>query len=306
MIVHPPSRSPWRMLFTLKGSIVPVIWKRVLAMMMLAAGVVLLAHDLPHTSLALSAAPLTLIGLTLAIFLGFRNSIAYERWWEARTMWGELLNVVRNLARQTQTLLSDAPPLERRVLVHRLVGFAHALRHLLRGTDPAADLVAWLPAEEAAALTSSPNPANAVLGIIGKHYAEQHRAGRLDSILLASIDAQITRMSYVLGGCERIRSTPIPFAYILLLHRTVYMYCLLLPFCLVDSVGWLTPLMVGILSYTFFGLDALGEQIEDPFDRLPNDLALDTICRGIEISLADLLGDSELQAPLSATDGVLL
>lgn len=306
MIVHPSSRSPWRMLFTLRGSIVPVIWKRVLAMMVLAAGVVLLAHDLPHASLALSAAPLTLIGLTLAIFLGFRNSIAYERWWEARTMWGELLIVVRNLARQTQSLLLDVPLPQRRVLVHRLVAFAHALRHLLRGTEPTADLAKWLPAEEAAALAASPNPPNALLGLIGTHYAAQQRAGQLDSILLASIDAQITRMSYVLGGCERIRSTPIPFAYILLLHRTVYVYCLLLPFCLVDSVGWLTPLMVGILSYTFFGLDALGEQIEDPFDRLPNDLALDTLCRGMEISLTELLGDSELPTPLSATDSVLL
>lgn len=306
MIVHPSSRSPWRMLFTLRGSIVPVIWKRVLAMMVLAAGVVLLARDLPHASLALSAAPLTLIGLTLAIFLGFRNSIAYERWWEARTMWGELLIVVRNLARQTQSLLIDVPLPQRRVLVYRLVAFAHALRHLLRGTEPTADLANWLPAEEAAALAASPNPPNALLGLIGAQYAAQQRAGRLDSILLASIDAQITRMSYVLGGCERIRSTPIPFAYILLLHRTVYVYCLLLPFCLVDSVGWLTPLMVGILSYTFFGLDALGEQIEDPFDRLPNDLALDTLCRSMEISLIELLGDSELPAPLSATDSVLL
>ncbi|MDE3210520.1 MAG: bestrophin family protein [Pseudomonadota bacterium] len=305
MIVHPPSRSPWRMLFTLKGSIVPVIWRRVLAMMALATAVVVLAHDLPHDSLALGAAPLTLIGLTLAIFLGFRNSIAYERWWEARTMWGELLNVVRNLARQTQSLLERAPAAQRRVLVHRLVGFAHALRHQLRGTDPAAELARWLPAEEAAALAASPNPPNALLGLIGKHYAAQHREGRLDSILLASIDAQITRMSYVLGGCERIRGTPIPFAYILLLHRTVYVYCLLLPFCLVDSVGWLTPLMVGILSYTFFGLDALGEQIEDPFDRLPNDLPLDSLCRNIEISLAELLGDGELPPPLVPVDGVL-
>jgi putative membrane protein len=110
----------------------------------------------------------------------------------------------------------------------------------------------------------------------------------------------------VLGGCERIHGTPIPFAYILLLHRTVYMYCLLLPFCLVGSVGWATPLMVGVLAYTFFGLDALGDQIESPFERLPNDLALDAICRTIEISLGALLGEQDLPEPLQPVDGVLL
>jgi putative membrane protein len=109
-----------------------------------------------------------------------------------------------------------------------------------------------------------------------------------------------------LGGCERIHGTPIPFAYILLLHRTVYVYCLLLPFCLIGSVGWVTPLMVGVLSYTFFGLDALGDQIENPFDRLPNDLPLDAMCRAIEIGLGELLGEHDLPSPLQPVDGVLL
>jgi putative membrane protein len=145
-----------------------------------------------------------------------------------------------------------------------------------------------------------------LLGLISQGYAQLYRERRLDSILLADIDAQVTRLSYVLGGCERIQGTPIPFAYILLLHRTVYMYCLLLPFCLIGSVGWVTPLMVGVLSYTFFGLDALGDQIENPFDRLPNDLPLDAMCRTIEIGLGELLGQRELPVSLQPVDGVLL
>uniref|UniRef100_UPI00066FF29B bestrophin family protein n=1 Tax=Frateuria defendens TaxID=2219559 RepID=UPI00066FF29B len=254
----------------------------------------------------LGAAPLTLMGLTLAIFLGFRNSVAYQRWWEARTLWGELLIVLRNLARQTQSLAADAPAPARRVLVHRLIAYAHALRHQLRGSDPRPGFARWLPPDEAAALERSPNPPNALLGRLGRAYAQLRREGHLDSILLADIDAQLSRLSYVLGGCERIRGTPIPFAYILMLHRTVYVYCLLLPFCLVGTMGWFTPVMVAVLAYTFFGLDALGDQIEDPFDRLPNDLALDAICRTVEISLGELLGDAELPAPLAAEDGVLL
>lgn len=306
MVIHPSHRPLRLMLFTLRGSIVPAIWKRVVGMMVLAVLVVLAERQLPHTGVELGAVPLTLMGLTLAIFLGFRNSVAYQRWWDARTLWGELLNVVRDLARQTCALPDGLPREQQRQLVHRLIAFAHALRHQLRGSAPAPELARWLSPVEAAALSSSPNPPNALLGMIGESYARLRRDGQLDSILLASIDAQITRMSYVLGGCERIQGTPIPFAYILLLHRTVYVYCLLLPFCLVGSVGLVTPLMVGVLAYTFFGLDALGDQIENPFERLPNGLPLDAICRTIEISLGELLGDRDLPEPLQPVDGVLL
>jgi putative membrane protein len=306
MVIHPPHRSLRLMLFTLRGSIIPVIWKRVLGMVLLAVAVVLLEQHLPHTGIELGAIPLTLMGLTLAIFLGFRNTVAYERWWEARTLWGELLIVVRNLGRQTVTLPDGLAEPERERLVHRLIAFAHALRHHLRGTAPGDEVSRWLTPEEAAALVGRPNPPNLLLAMISQGYAQLHRERRLDPMLLANIDAQVTRLSYVLGGCERIQGTPIPFAYILLLHRTVYMYCLLLPFCLIGSVGWVTPLMVGVLSYTFFGLDALGDQIENPFDRLPNDLALDAMCRTVEIGLGELLGQRDLPAPLQPVDGVLL
>jgi putative membrane protein len=306
MFVHPPHRSLRLMLFTLRGSIVPVIWKRVAGMVILAVVVVLLERYLPHTGVELGAVPLTLMGLTLAIFLGFRNTVAYERWWEARTLWGELLIVMRNLARQTISLPDGLSDDEKTRFVHRLIAFSHALRHHLRGTDPGDEVSRWLTPDEAALLAGRPNPPNVLLGLIGRHYAQLQRDGRLDPILLANIDAQVTRLSYVLGGCERIHGTPIPFAYILLLHRTVYVYCLLLPFCLIGSVGWVTPLMVGVLSYTFFGLDALGDQIENPFDRLPNDLPLDAMCRTIEIGLGELLGEHDLPSPLQPVDGVLL
>lgn len=306
MIVRPASRSPWLLLFTLKGSIVSVIWTRVVAMVLLAALVMIVEHRLHLNGAELGALPLTLVGLTLAIFLGFRNSVAYERWWEARTLWGELLIVVRNLTRQTLAFTDDLPDARRRELIHCLVAFAHALRHLLRQSDPTQDLARWLPPGQAASLAGTPNAPNVLLSELGRAYAQLRREGRLDSILLADMDAQLTRLSYVAGGCERIRSTPIPFAYILLLHRTVYTYCLLLPFCLVGSIGWATPFMVGVLSYTFFGLDALGDQIEEPFDLLPNNLPLDALCRNIEISVGELLGDADLPQPLAPKDGVLL
>lgn len=306
MIVRPASLSPWLMLFTLKGSIVSIVWKRVVALMLLSTVVVIAEQRLAVDGGGLGAVPLMLVGLTLAIFLGFRNSVAYERWWEARTLWGELLIVTRNLTRQTLSFPDDITATKQRELAHGIMAFAHALRHQLRKSSPAGDLVRCLGAEKANRYIQSVNPANVLLGDLSHAYAQLRREGKLDSILLADITKQINRLSYIVGGCERIASTPMPFAYILLLHRTVYIYCLLLPFCLVGSLGWVTPVMVGVLSYTFFGLDSLAEQIEEPFGRLPNNLPLDALCRNIEISVGELLGDSDLPAPLEPLDGVLM
>jgi putative membrane protein len=99
-------------------------------------------------------------------------------------------------------------------------------------------------------------------------------------------------------ACERIKNTPIPFSYTLLLHRTAYLYCFLLPFGLVDTIGYLTPFVVAIVAYTFFGLDALGDEIEEPFGLAHNDLPLDAICRTIEIDLRESLGDADIPPPL--------
>ncbi|WP_329743339.1 bestrophin family protein [Dyella sp. A6] len=306
MIVRPRNpNSVFTLLFALKGSIVPVIWPRVLYTMLLSLAVVVADKRGLALHFTLNAAPLTLLGLTLAIFLGFRNNVAYQRWWEARTLWGELVIASRNLARQTLSYMPTLAPAEQAWLVKNIIGFTHVLRHELRGTPADADVRRWLSPDAVADITASKNRPNAVLGMVGTAYADAARAAGVDSILMASMDREIDTLSHVLGGCERIKNTPIPFAYILLLHRTVHVYCFMLPFCLIGPLGWLTPLAVGVMAYTFFGLDAIGEQIEDPFDLLPNDLPLDALCRTVEISLLELLGEADIPDPLHPCNNVL-
>jgi ion channel-forming bestrophin family protein len=306
MIVRPhKTHSVTTLLFAMKGSIVPIIWPRVLYTMLLSLAVVVADREGVAVPFTLNASPLTLLGLTLAIFLGFRNNVAYQRWWEGRTLWGDLVIATRNLTRQTLAFLPGLAGERRQQLIYGSIAFTHALRHHLRGTNPEPDLRRWLPDQACAAVLASPNPPNAVLGLLGEAYAANARAAGIDSMLLAEMDRELNQFSHVLGGCERIKSTPIPFAYILLLHRTVHVYCFMLPFCLIGPLGWLTPLAVGVLAYTFFGLDAIGEQIEDPFDLLPNDLPLDAISRNIEINLRNLLGESEIPPALEPKDFVL-
>jgi putative membrane protein len=124
--------------------------------------------------------------------------------------------------------------------------------------------------------------------------------------MLRATDERLTSLATVLAACERIRNTPLPFAYTLLLHRTAYLYCFLLPFGLVDTIGAMTPLVVAIVSYTFFGLDALGDEIEEPFGDLPNDLPLDAMSRTIEINLREAMGETDLPPPLVPVDYCLM
>ena len=146
----------------------------------------------------------------------------------------------------------------------------------------------------------------ALMRAMGDDLRHCRREGRIDSVLTAQIDNTLSALVGAAAACERIKSAPLPFSYTLLLHRTAYMYCFLLPFGLVDTIGFMTPFVVGIVAYTFFGLDALGDEIEEPFGMQPNDLPLDAICRTIEINLRESLGETNLPVPLQPVNYCLL
>jgi putative membrane protein len=295
--------SGLRLFLILRGSILPSIRNSLAVTTLLAVLVTWTDGQLWHHKITITTIPFTLMGLALAIFLGFRNNAAYDRYWEGRKQWGELVLLSRSLGRQCLTLLDPALPLApgdlRARMVRRAVAHAHALRHKLRGTDGASDVARFLEADEWERARRSSNLPHFLMLEMGADLARAMREGRVDSILMASVDSTLTRMAGTAAACERIKGTPIPFSYTLLLHRTAYLYCFLLPFGLVDSVGALTPLVVAIVAYTFFGLDALGDEIEEPFGTSPNDLPLDALCRTIEIDLRESLGDTDIPPPLA-------
>ena len=254
--------------------------------------------------MTLTTIPFTLMGLALAIFLGFRNSASYDRFWEGRKLWGTLLNTTRNLARQVDAFIQPATAgdgaeqaevatMRRRIALAALA-FAHALRHQLRDSDPTDDLRRLLPPDVTAAVGKLRNLAAGILHGIGEDLRTCLRRGWIAPVLAQEVDHGLSQLVEVLGGCERIQNTPLPFSYSVLLHRTVYIYCYLLPFGLVDKIGALTPVVVGIVAYTFFGLDAIGDEIEEPFGTTANDLPLEALSYGIEISVREVIGDTEL------------
>lgn len=296
MIIRPRPRG-WQLLYIRCGSIVPAIAPRVLAIGGLAVGATLLAEVWhPFAAGGLAVAPFTLLGLVLSIFLSFRNNACHERWWEGRKLWGQLLIEARGFARLANALLPADAALRRRVS-RPLVGFSHALAAQLRGREEIAAAMPWLEPDQLAAFERR-NVPDGLLALVAAELAASLRAGRIDSYLYGRFEAHLHALASVQGACERIAGTPLPFAYTLLLHRCVWLFCVLLPFGLAGTLGWATPVVSMLLAYAFFGLDQVGEELEEPFGLEANDLPLDAMVRTIEIDVLDALGERPLPEPL--------
>ncbi|XYD09739.1 bestrophin family protein [Methylobacterium sp. NMS12] len=286
------------LLFTLRGSILPRVAPKLAGIVAVSCAVVWAEARWPALfPVSAGVTPFTVVGLALSIFLSFRNNACYERWWEARKHWGNLIGEVRNLARALPALL---PEREAALQLRRLSAFAHGLHARLRDLDEAAAVDRTSPGSD----LSGPNPTDSVLAAITRDLAALTRAGRLSDIQFGILEARIEALSGVHTACERLANTPLPFAYTLLVYRTAWLYCLLLPVGLTGSLGWATPIVVALVAYTFFGLDALGDELEEPFGTEPNDLPLDAMVRAVDRIVHHALGEPMPQA--LAPDGYWL
>jgi ion channel-forming bestrophin family protein len=294
MIIRP--HLHWfRMLLAWRGSVLPQLLPRLFLVLVLSF-VAVAAHDhILKLTVNLSTVPFSLIGIALAVFLGFRNSASYDRYWEGRKLWGQMLNETRSLVREALTLPHSADEAGTRERARELAGvlaaLPHALRHQLRNTDPGPDLETRLPrAVFDRVMASRYRPATLLL-CASEWVQRETREGRLDGFAVLAFERNLNGISDVIGGCERIVSTPLPFAYTVMIHRTVYFFCALLPFGLVDSIGALTPIFAVFVAYAFMAHEAIAAQLEDPFGIEDNDLALNMMSTGIEVALHDLLGE---------------
>ncbi|MBC2380954.1 bestrophin [Pseudomonas sp. WS 5106] len=296
MIVR-PKPNLLGILFSLKGSIAKRIALRSLLVTLLASVIVLVETLHPAYFSKVNATPFTLLGLSLSIFMSFRNNACYDRWWEGRKQLGQMIIDVRSLIRETQ-VLSD--PAERAGLLRGLCGFAHGLIARLRVEDEAQAIKPWLEVD-----TNHPNLPDNVLQKVGARFSALAEQGVISEWRYTQLEARLVSLSQVQASCERIKSTPLPFPYTLLLHRTIYLFCILLPFAMAEPLGWLTPVFTAIVSYTFFGLDEIGDDLEDPFGFDENDLPCNAIVRTVEREVLAALGETDLPPVLEPVEYVL-
>ena len=303
-------RPSWAKTVLLGGFALPEIWGRTLFVTGLSSLVTIAYETVPQLRYSLTATPFALIGLPLGIFLGFRNNAAYDRFWEGRKLWGALVNTARTLARQIQTLVV-APAAEaeearafRLDFIHFEIAYFHALRHHLRDNKPWDSLSHVLPAEQVEPLRTHDNIPIFMIEEMARKLLVAREKGWVNPLHVNTFEISFTALCDLQGGCERIKLTPIPYSYTVLLHRIVAFFCLLLPFGLCDSIRYATPLVVLAVSYCFFGLDAVGDELEQPFGLDVNDLPLKAICRTIERNLRESLGE-QLPPAVQPKKGVL-
>ncbi|OCA72526.1 hypothetical protein BBI01_10435 [Chryseobacterium artocarpi] len=282
----------FKMLFVWHGSVLPRLLPRLFILFILALGVVYLRGIIFSFKVPLNPAPLTLFGFVLALFLGFRNNASYERFWEGRKLWGALLNTSRSLTRQALTLKNvQNSSLSVHEFIQLLAAFIFALKHQLRGTDAYDDLKERLNENQLKIVSASKYKPAVIMKLLAEWVQQAKDEGSIDTIQQARFDENFDKLSDIVGGCERIISTPIPYSYRVLLHRTVYIYCFLLPFGLVDSLRWFTPLIVVFVAYTFVAFEAIADEIEEPFGTEANDLALNSMCVMIDETIHEMAGE---------------
>ena len=297
----------WTMLFVWRGSVMKQMLPQLSIVAVLSVVAVWTEGSVSKHKVPLNATPFTLVGVSLALFLGFRNSSAFDRWWEGRKLWGALANTARGLAVEALTMTDDAPGRcteEKREFLNMLVAFIYAMRDQLRG-DVFARSAELLPPSLAAEVDRARYKPFIILRAMGEWISQRQRDEAFGEITMTMMARQLVEFSGILGGCERIASTPVPFSYSVMIHRVVYFYCALLPFGLVDSIEWMTPAVTLVMAYSFIALDSLAAELEMPFGRNENGLALDAIALNIELSIREMSGEPLEKKPLQPVEYVL-
>jgi putative membrane protein len=274
---------------------------------------VVVAYQVMHWNwVALPHIPLSLFGSAIGIIVAFRNQSSYARWWEARTLWGALVNNSRSWARQVTTVmmpLNDAEAVElkecQRRMVYHEIAYVIALRQHLRGLEPWEELTPLLSERELTELRDQKNVPLAIQQQMGAMLRHCQLRGWIDAMHWRALDNNLDDLVDAQGGAERIKNTPMPKQYDYFPQLFVQIYCLLLPLALVTNMGWYTPLGSTLVGFIFLALDKIGRDLEDPFENTIYDVPLTAITTTIEINLRQLLGEKELPQGQKPVHGVL-
>ncbi|MCC5614317.1 hypothetical protein LC605_04330 [Nostoc sp. CHAB 5836] len=273
-----------------KGSVMKVIYRHILWCGAFGFLISLLYHfDVPVSQPILGN---VIPSIVLGLLLVFRTNTAYERFWEGRKCWGSIVNNVRNLARQIWVSVDEISPEDKDkkiTALNLLAAFAVTTKLHLRGEAVNSELEDLMPSTKYIKLKIMNNPPIEVAFWIEDYLQEQYHRNCLNSYQLTSMQELLNNLVDNLGACERILKTPMPLAYAIHLKQLLILYCFLLPFQIVESLGWWTGLIASLVGFTLFGIEAIGLEIENPFGYDANDLQLDAICETMKRNIDDLI-----------------
>lgn len=268
------------------GSVSPKILPRVLVTLLY--GTVVTAV-LPHFShLTLEMTPFEFSGFALGVLLVFRTNAGYDRWWEARKLWGSIVNQSRNLAAQGCGYAHESHGWHHSFL-SLVAAFPHVIKKSLRGESDVTDLSALLTDAQRRELAAAPHMPSWISAEIIKLIDIARQDSLIDGFAFQRIDRERALILDATGACERILKTPMPLIFAIKARRFILIFLLLLPFALVDRIGWITPLVSTLVGYALFSLDQIGLELQNPFSkRNLSHLPLDEVCATIQSNVLAL------------------
>jgi putative membrane protein len=265
--------------------------------------------------IALPFAPIAVMGTALSIFLGFRNSSSYDRWWEARKIWGGIVNTSRTFARQVLSLSAPGSSHEaKRKLIFRHLAWINALRLQLRGQaakgEYAETICSYIPVAEYDAMREAANKTTHLLLLQAHSISAMTKEGVFDDFRHMQLDNTLTELTSLQGQCERIKHTPLPRQYNYFNLVFMHLFVFLLPFGLLESFentalpSLIIPFCMAT-GFVFYIVEGVGRRLEDPFENRITDVPMSALCRTIEIDLKQMLGEANVPQKLEPVDGFL-
>jgi putative membrane protein len=293
-------------------------WPRILAAVLIVVAVELAYDWFNFARPVFSYAAAGIVATALSIFIVFRVNESYARWWEARTLWGGIVNSSRSLARQATTLVvprsddaSERAEVDglRRELVHRQIAWVNALRLALRREEEWEQLEPFVEASELERLRRLANKPAQLLQTQSERIAEALRDGRLSEFGRLMLDGTLATLLDYQGGCERIKNTAFPDRVSFFNQILAWGVAILIPLSVIKPdhrFDWVEVLVVPLMMLAFIITERLGSELRNPFEGRPNDTPMTAICRTIEIDLRQQLGEEDVPPPIEAVDGVLM
>ena len=266
-----------------------------------------------------SATAVGMLATVVGIFIVFRFNEAYQRWWEARILWGALVNDSRTYAREVLTLITPrrAPALEsdeaasllHRELIYRHIAYCNALRLSLRDQDSWDELAPFIDPAELEDLKRYANKPTRLNRTQGARIAEVLGTDVAQQVLLTQLDSTLSRLFDTQGGCERIKRTAFPDEVRFISRAMVWLSAVAIPVAFLSAdteIRVLEVVAVIVIALSFMVVEQLGAALKNPFENQDNDTPMTALCRVIEIDLRQQLGETEVPPPIQPVDGVLM
>ncbi|MEQ8907148.1 bestrophin family ion channel [Ekhidna sp.] len=233
----------------------------------------------------------SILGVILGLFLVLRTNTAYDRWWEGRKLWGQLVNDTRQLAIKITTFLPEDAKEDRLFFKKMIPNITFAMKHHLRNSILVGEMDFYDEKCKDRIINSNHRP-NIINKILMERVVQLNKSGVLSADKLFIVDKEIKGFTDIIGACERIKSTPIPYSYSMFIKKFLFIYCITLPMTFIGEFGYWSIILVVVAFYFLMSVELISEEIEDPFGKDINDLPLDELCVKIKKNIIEIFNNN--------------